>query len=124
MDGRYGACHRRLSGRGARAAAANLGPAYAQGRHIAATACSECHGSDLRGDPREGGPDLVVVGAYDLDQFRRLLRTGAPPSGRDLGIMSETARKDLRVFTDAEIAALYAYLRARAATTSRLGPGR
>ena len=30
--------------------------------------------------------------------------------------MSEVARKDLHVFTDAEIAALYGYLRARAAT--------
>jgi mono/diheme cytochrome c family protein len=93
----------------------DLGPAYAQGRHIAATVCSECHGSDLRGDPREGGPDLAAAGAYDLVQFQRLLRTGVPPSGRDLGEMSEVARKDLHVFTDAEIAALYAYLRGWAA---------
>lgn len=96
---------------------ADLGPAYAQGRHIAATVCSECHGSDLRGDRREGGPDLTVAGAYDPDQFRRLLRTGASIDGRDLGIMSETTRKDFQVFTDAEIAALHAYLRARAAAS-------
>ena len=92
----------------------DLGPPYAPGRHIAATVCSECHGGDLRGDRREGGPDLAVVGGYDAAQFQRLLRTGVPPSGRDLGEMSEVARKDLRHFTDAEIAVLYDYLRARA----------
>ena len=95
---------------------ADLGFLYAQGRHLAATVCSECHGSDLRGDRREGGSDLVVVRSYDLARFQRLLRTGAAPDGRDLGEMSEVARKDLHVFTDAEIAALYGYLRARAAT--------
>jgi cytochrome c553 len=96
--------------------AADLGVPYAQGRHIAATVCSECHGSDLRGDRREGGSDLAVIRIYDLAQFQRLLRTGAAPDGRDLGEMSEIARKDLHVFSDAEVAALYAYLRARAAT--------
>jgi mono/diheme cytochrome c family protein len=45
--------------------AADLGPLYTQGRHIAVTVCSECHGADLRGDPREGGSDLAVVGGYD-----------------------------------------------------------
>lgn len=95
--------------------AVDPGPAFAPGRHIAVTVCSECHGGDLRGDPREGGPDLSVAASYSLDQFKRLLRTGVPPSGRDLGIMSETARKDFHVFTDAEIAALHAYLQARAA---------
>jgi mono/diheme cytochrome c family protein len=95
---------------------AYLGPQYDQGRHIAATVCSECHGSDLRGDPREGGWDLALVGGYDLAQFQRLLRAGIPIGGRDLGEMSEVARKDLHAFTDAEIAALYGYLKARAAT--------
>ena len=64
----------------------------------------------------KGGSDLAAVGGYDLTQFRRLLRTGVGANGRDLGEMSEVARKDLHVFTDAEIAALFAYLRSRAAT--------
>lgn len=92
----------------------NLGPKYAKGRHITATVCSECHGSDLRGDATEGGPDLAIAGAYDQEAFRRLLRTGVPPGGRDLGIMSEAARDDFRVFTDAEIDAIHTYLKARA----------
>jgi mono/diheme cytochrome c family protein len=93
---------------------ADLGPQYVLGRHIAGTVCSECHGSDLRGDRRERGPDLSVVGGYYPAQFQRLLRTGIAYDGRDLGEMSEVARKDLKVLTDGEIDALYAYLRARA----------
>ncbi len=93
---------------------ADLGPMFARGRHITATVCSECHGSDLGGDATEGGPDLTIAGAYDRDAFHRLLRTGVPPGGRDLGIMSETAREDFRVFTDDEIDAIHAYLKARA----------
>lgn len=92
----------------------NVGPQFIKGRHITATVCSECHGSDLRGDATEGGPDLAIAGAYDRHAFRRLLRTGVPPSGRDLGIMSEAAREDFRVFTDAEIDAIHSYLKARA----------
>jgi Cytochrome c, mono- and diheme variants len=88
----------------------DLGPRFAKGRHIGATVCSECHGSDLGGDTVEGGPDLTIAGAYDLEDFRRLMRTGIPPGGRDLGLMAETAREDLTVFTDAEIEALHAYL--------------
>jgi mono/diheme cytochrome c family protein len=92
----------------------NLGARYARGRHLTATICSECHGSDLRGDATEGGPDLVIAGAYDKDAFHQLLRTGVPPGGRDLGIMSEAAREDFRVFTDAELDAIHSYLKARA----------
>lgn len=88
----------------------DLGPKYATGRHIAATVCSECHGSDLSGNVVEGGTDLTIAGAYDLEDFRRLMRTGVPPGGRDLGLMAETAREDLKVFTDGEIEGLHAYL--------------
>lgn len=93
---------------------ADLGPRYAKGRHIATTVCSECHGSDLTGDSQEGGVDLMIAGAYDLEAFRHLLRTGEPPLKRDLGIMSQTAREDLKVFSDEEIDALHAYLAERA----------
>lgn len=92
----------------------DLGPQYVHGRRLVATICSECHGSDLSGDATEGGPDLAIAGAYDKDAFHRLLRTGVPPGGRDLGIMSEAAREDFRVFTDKEIDAIHAYLKVRA----------
>lgn len=94
----------------------DLGAQFAQGRHIARTVCAECHGHDLAGDGEEGGPDLVVASAYDLAEFTRLMRTGVASGGRDAGFMSEVARDDFHVFTDAEIAALHAYLVARASS--------
>lgn len=92
----------------------DLGPLHQKGRHLAMTICAECHGSDLGGDVVEGGPDLILAGAYDRADFMRLMRTGVAAGGRDLGLMSAVARDDLRVFTDEEIAALHAYLVARA----------
>jgi cytochrome c553 len=105
----------------------DLGPEHAPARHIAATVCAECHGPDLAGgdrahadynstlaDPTPPTPDLIVAGAYDLQDFTRLMRTGVATGGRKLGMMSAVSRSDLRHFTDAEIAALHRYLQARA----------
>ena len=55
-----------------------------------------------------------MVGAYDAEAFDTLMRTGVPPGGRHLGIMTLVARSDFKVFTEAEVEALYAYLSARA----------
>ena len=95
----------------------DLGPAYAAGRHLSAIACAECHGADLAGDGPGGGggaPGLAIAGAYDLEQFRALMRAGRPPDGRDLGLMREVALANFSHLTDEEIAALHAYLAARA----------
>jgi cytochrome c553 len=95
----------------------DLGPAHAAGRRLAANTCSECHGPALFGLTMEDGkaaPDLMLAGAYDLEDFRTLMRSGRAAGGRDLGLMSEVARNDFSHFTDAEIAALHAYLKARA----------
>jgi mono/diheme cytochrome c family protein len=106
---------------------ADLGPKYAKGRQIAASICAECHGPDLAagpkpmsdinpsfGNPFKDPPSLDIVGAYDLEQFRKLLRTGIPPSGKKLSMMSEVATDDLKYLTDEEIEALHGYLVARA----------
>ena len=96
---------------------ADLGPKFAQGRHLAMTNCAECHGSTLGGGEPEPGlkaPNLQIVGAYDLPKFTRLMRTGVPAGGRKLKLMDEIARDDLSHYNDAEIAALYAYLHERA----------
>ena len=95
----------------------DAGPATAAGRRLAATVCAECHGADLSGGrptPDSSAPGLAVAGAYDLAQFTRLLRTGRPPNGRDLGLMREVSELDLSYLNDAEIAQLFAYLQARA----------
>ena len=93
------------------------GPDHARGRHLAATNCAECHGADLSGGqagPNHPAPGLSIAGAYDLDQFRTLMRTGRAPHGRNLGLMAEVAQKDFSHLTDEEIARLHAYLAARA----------
>jgi mono/diheme cytochrome c family protein len=105
----------------------DLGPEHAEGYRLAAAICAECHGPDLAGGPAPMAdfnpsfgrpynlpPSLDVVASYDLEQFRTLLRTGRPPSGRELGLMSAVSRNDFRHFSDAEIEALHAYLVARA----------
>ncbi len=91
----------------------DLGPSYQAGRHLAAVACGQCHGTDLSSGHGAPGPDLMVRGGYSRAQFHTLMRTGETPSGRELGLMSETARSSFSHFTDAEVDALYSYLDAR-----------
>lgn len=80
--------------------------------------CGECHGVDLTGNswprPARSPPDLNVAGAYTREDFRRLLRTGVAPGGRQVGLMSEVARGRYSHFTDTEVDAIYDYLAARA----------
>ena len=99
----------------------DVGAEHSTGRRLAATGCSECHGADLTGTdgPPQPAPDLTIAGAYDLEQFRTLLRTGRPPDGRDLGLMAEVARNDFSHYTDEEIDQLHAYLRARGERVAR-----
>ena len=66
------------------------------------------------GRPYNLPPNLDIAGAYDLEQFRTLLRTGVPPSGKNLDMMSSVAKRDFSHFTDDEIEALHGYLVARA----------
>ena len=99
----------------------DLGREHSAGRHLAATACSECHGPALMGGsagPDEKAPDLRAAAGYDPAQFKALMRTGRPPDGRDLGLMTMVGKNDFSHLTDAEVDALYAYLTARA---KRLG---
>ena len=85
-----------------------------QGAYLARTACTECHGLDLRGDPSGIPPDLKIAGAYPLDAFTRLMRTGVPVSERDLDLMKQVSLQRFSHFTDGEIRALHTYLVARA----------
>ena len=84
------------------------------GAYLARTACSECHGLDLRGDASGKPPDLKIAGSYSLDAFNHLMRTGKAPGEREIGLMSRVARGRFSHFTDAEIASLHRYLVARA----------
>lgn len=95
----------------------DFGPRFARGRHIVEVNCSECHGPDLRGMEVEPGivsADLAIAGAYDLDQFKTMLRKGVGPGNKDIGLMGDVARSDFRYLTDEEIADIHAYLVERA----------
>jgi mono/diheme cytochrome c family protein len=99
---------------------ADLGPQFAAGRHIVAVNCAECHGPQLKGQevkPGSVAPDLSIAGAYDLEQFKTLLRKGVPASGKKLGMMGDVARSDFSHLKDEEIAAIHAYLVERAQRT-------
>jgi mono/diheme cytochrome c family protein len=82
----------------------------ARGRYLARVACTECHGQALRGGLDGRAPSLAIVAAYDLPTFTHLLRTGEALGRRQLPLMGGTARQRFANFTDAEIAALHAYL--------------
>lgn len=100
---------------------AYVGAQFEEGRKLAMVNCAECHGPSFKGgEPKPGlkAPDLVVAGAYDLPEFRRLFRTGVPTGNRKLKMMSDIARRDLSHYTDAEIAAIHAYLQERAVKAS------
>ena len=83
-----------------------------QGRYLAQTICSECHGSALQGDanPSFTSPSLRVVTAYSPEAFTRLLRTGIAVGERTVGEMTTQSKNNLSHLTDAEIAALHTYL--------------
>lgn len=84
------------------------------GAYLARTVCTECHGLDLRGHPSGKPPDLRIAASYPLDAFTHLMRTGKAAGEREVGPMSQVARRRFSSFTDAEIAMLHRYLVARA----------
>jgi len=98
---------------------------HARGRHTALIACSECHGPSFGGLPgpfgSPGTPDLAIAAAYDIDAFRRLMRTGIARGDRELGLMSAVARNRFTQLTDDEVDEMHAYLKARAEVLRRPG---
>jgi mono/diheme cytochrome c family protein len=88
------------------------GDLESRGLYLAKTSCSECHGLNFEGG--NGGPSptpaLTVVQAYSAEEFSRLMRDGVPRDGRKLRLMGDVARDRFANFSDAEVAAMYAYL--------------
>ncbi len=84
----------------------------AHGEYLAMTMCNECHGLDLRGYDFNGSlaPDLAIVGAIELTEFERIIRTGRGLGERHLGLMSLVAPDRYSVLTDQDVHALHLYL--------------
>lgn len=96
--------------------ALDVGQKYERGRHIAMTACGECHTTSLQGamPPQTGQPpDLSIVAAYDRPSFLHFMNTGKALGNRELPMMSAVARVRVRHLSDADLNALYDYLVAR-----------
>nr|HET7858884.1 c-type cytochrome [Caldimonas sp.] len=94
---------------------AAAGAEHERARHLVGIVCAECHGGDLKGNGwNTGAPDLAVVAGYSAQQLTRLLRTGVGADGREHGLMSRVAKDRLHHLSDGEIAAIHAYLLARA----------
>ena len=82
------------------------------GEHLAYTVgCVNCHHQTDK--HIINAPPLIIVKAYSLPEFRKLMRTGITRSGRDMAsdgsVMGFVAKEQFSHFTDAEVAALYQY---------------
>jgi cytochrome c553 len=86
-----------------------------RGAYLVMNLCSECHGQDLKGRPEAKAPPLDVTKGYSLDAFARLLREGAGPGERTFELMTPTAKARFSSLLPEEIAAMHAFLQARAA---------
>lgn len=89
----------------------------ALGQYLAMSSCTECHGRDLRGwSPDDPAPSLVVAKAYTPGAFKRLMREGITAAGvpSKTGFMTAVAKQRFAGLHDEEIAALKAWLDARA----------
>jgi mono/diheme cytochrome c family protein len=92
--------------------AASANRPKALGRYLYESTCSHCHDlEEPRQVQKQTAPGLKVVApAYPPEAFRALLRTGKGLGDRELGLMSVTAREDLRHFSDHEIDEIYRFL--------------
>ena len=74
--------------------------------------CINCHHQT----PKEiiNAPHLVVVQAYSLTEFKKLMKTGVTRTGRDMlaesSLMGIVAKEQFSHFTDEEVAAVYNFL--------------
>ena len=84
------------------------------GRYLVMNLCSECHGQDLNGRPvAHNAPNLSVVKGYSVAAFAQFMKDGKALGGRELELMSATARDRFSIMTPEEISAMYAFLQAR-----------
>lgn len=74
--------------------------------------CINCHHQT----PKEiiNAPHLIIVQAYSLPEFKKLMKTGITRTGRDLlaesSLMGIVAKEQFSYFTDEEVVAVYNFL--------------
>jgi len=82
------------------------------GEHLAYTVgCVNCHHQTDK--HIINAPPLVVVKAYSIAEFRRLMKTGVTRAGRDMAsegsVMGFVAKEQFAHFTDEEVTAIYKF---------------
>jgi len=87
--------------------------APSRGEHLVYTVgCVNCHHQTHKSIIN--APPLVVVKAYSLPEFRRLMRTGVTKAGRNMvaegSVMGMVAQEQFAHFTDDEVQAIYGFL--------------
>ncbi len=87
-----------------------LQAANPSGEHLAYTVgCINCHHQTDK--HVINAPPLMVVKAYSISEFRRLMKTGITKAGRDMAsqgsVMGFVAKEQFSHLTDAEVAALH-----------------
>ena len=87
-----------------------LQAANPSGEHLAYTVgCINCHHQTDK--HIINAPPLVIVKAYSISEFRKLMKTGITKAGRDMAsqgsVMGFVAKEQFSHLTDAEVAALY-----------------
>ncbi len=100
--------------------APDLSQPAALGDYLVHTICSECHGQDLRGNAQFPSPSLALASTYPLEDFRAFMRTGIAAGGRELKTMTPEAKQNLSALTNAEIDAIYGYLRSITGALARM----
>jgi len=90
-----------------------LHAAGSTGEHLAYTVgCVNCHHQTDK--HIINAPPLIIVKAYSISEFRRLMKTGVTKSGRDMAsqgsVMGFVAKEQFAHFTDGEVTALYEFL--------------
>lgn len=83
------------------------------GQYLAMNLCSECHGQSLEGFAPINAPPLTVARVYTAKQFTRLMHEGVALGEREMRLMTPTAKARFSQLTDAEVAAIHAYLQSR-----------
>ncbi len=92
---------------------ANLPAPAMRGRYLVMSACTECHGQDLNGNPAAKAPPLAIAKSYSAEDFSKLMHEGIALGGTQRELMSPTARARFAVFTPEETAAIYEFLQSR-----------
>ncbi|MBK8246743.1 MAG: c-type cytochrome [Gemmatimonadetes bacterium] len=83
------------------------------GEYLARVSCADCHGAALTGSTNGPAPAPALANAvgYSLAEFTALIREGTPrEDGKAIPEMTSVSRSTFTHLTDAEIAALHAYL--------------